>query len=56
MFLLGCSYITATAHREYRPNLGPSCSCLDVAALLSTESKEDKAAIKKTGNLQKTFL
>ena len=41
MFLLGYSYITATANKEYRPNLGPSCSYLDVATLPFIENEED---------------
>jgi hypothetical protein len=56
MFLLECSWITATANREYRPNLGPSCSYWDVAALLFTESKEDKPAIKKNRKVTQYLL
>jgi len=30
---------------EYRPDLGPSCSYVDVATLLFTESQEDTIII-----------
>jgi len=56
MFLLGCSCITATANKEHSPNLGPSFSYLDVAALLFTDSKEYKPAIKKNRKFTEYLL
>jgi len=40
MFLIGCSCITATVNKEHSPNLGPSCSQLDAAALLLPQTRK----------------